>query len=47
MARIQVPEVLLSGHHENIAKWRLSERKRITQDRRADYGNDINIFKKG
>lgn len=32
----QVPEVLLSGHHENIAKWRLSERKRITQDRRAD-----------
>lgn len=32
----QVPEILLSGHHENIAKWRLSERKRITKHRRAD-----------
>ncbi len=31
-----VPEVLLSGHHANIAKWRQSERTRITKHRRAD-----------
>lgn len=29
-----VPEVLLSGHHANIEKWRLSEALRITQERR-------------
>jgi len=33
---IEVPEVLLSGHHANIAEWRLQERKKITQMRRPD-----------
>ncbi len=32
----KVPEVLLSGHHKNIAQWRKDERIRITQDRRMD-----------
>lgn len=32
----KVPDILRSGHHGNIADWRLSERKRITQDRRSD-----------
>ncbi len=32
----QVPEVLLSGHHERIATWRLDQAERITRDRRPD-----------
>ncbi|MGB1361491.1 MAG: tRNA (guanosine(37)-N1)-methyltransferase TrmD [Alphaproteobacteria bacterium] len=32
----EVPEILLSGHHENIAKWRNEERKKITKARRPD-----------
>lgn len=31
-----VPEVLLSGHHEKIASWRLEQAKEITQTRRPD-----------
>lgn len=31
-----VPEILLSGHHENIEKWRLDQSKAITQERRPD-----------
>lgn len=31
-----VPEVLLSGHHENIDKWRLDQAKEITRQRRPD-----------
>ena len=31
-----VPEVLLSGHHENIRKWRLKESLRLTQSKRPD-----------
>lgn len=31
-----VPEVLLSGHHKNIEKWRLDEALRITAARRPD-----------
>lgn len=31
-----VPEVLLSGHHGNIAKWRLEQAKEITKQRRPD-----------
>ena len=33
---ISVPDVLLSGHHENISKWRLSERIKRTEERRPD-----------
>lgn len=31
-----VPEVLLSGHHENIAKWRQDQAEAITRERRPD-----------
>ena len=31
-----VPEVLLGGHHKQIADWQLAEAIRITQERRSD-----------
>ena len=31
-----VPEVLSSGHHKNIEKWRLEQSEKLTQDRRPD-----------
>lgn len=31
-----VPEVLLSGHHENIDKWRLERSLELTKERRPD-----------
>ena len=33
---MQVPEVLLSGHHGNIEKWRLEESEKLTRERRPD-----------
>ncbi len=33
---VKVPEVLISGHHENIAKWRLNESIRLTEEKRPD-----------
>ena len=33
---MKVPEVLLSGHHENIAKWRRTEQIKRTKERRSD-----------
>jgi tRNA (guanine37-N1)-methyltransferase len=33
---LRVPEVLLSGHHENIRKWRLKEALGRTYERRPD-----------
>ena len=32
----QVPEVLTSGHHEKVRRWRLAEAQRITEQRRPD-----------
>ncbi|MGB0934669.1 MAG: tRNA (guanosine(37)-N1)-methyltransferase TrmD [Alphaproteobacteria bacterium] len=32
----QVPEVLLSGHHEKIRAWRQSQSEALTQERRPD-----------
>lgn len=32
----KVPEVLLSGHHSNIARWRLEQAKLRTEERRED-----------
>ena len=32
----EIPPVLMSGNHKEIAKWRLSEAQRITQERRPD-----------
>ena len=31
-----VPDILLSGHHANIQKWRLAEAERITREKRPD-----------
>jgi len=31
-----IPDVLLSGHHGDIAKWRKAEAERLTRDRRPD-----------
>lgn len=33
---MKVPDVLLSGHHKNINKYRLEERKRVTKEKRND-----------
>lgn len=33
---MKVPEVLMSGHHENIRKWRLEQSLRKTLERRPD-----------
>ncbi|MEI8320655.1 MAG: tRNA (guanosine(37)-N1)-methyltransferase TrmD [Alphaproteobacteria bacterium] len=33
---LEVPSVLLSGHHEQIQKWKLRESQRLTQKRRPD-----------
>lgn len=33
---VSVPEVLLSGHHENIDKWRLEKSLELTKARRPD-----------
>lgn len=38
---MKVPDVLLSGHHENIRKWRLEEQLKRTKERRPD------LIKKG
>ena len=35
-----VPDILLSGHHEDIAAWRQEERERVTRDRRPDLWRD-------
>ena len=36
----KVPDVLLSGHHANIAKWRYEESLRITAEKRPDLLKD-------
>jgi tRNA (guanine37-N1)-methyltransferase len=33
---LAIPEVLLSGDHEKIAKWRRAEAERLTKERRPD-----------
>ena len=32
----EIPEVLLSGHHANIANWRKDQAERLTKERRPD-----------
>ena len=39
---MKVPDVLLSGHHENIKKYRDSERLRLTKENRPDLLGGIN-----
>ena len=33
---MEVPEVLMSGHHQNIALWKLERSLRLTKERRPD-----------
>ncbi len=33
---LEVPDILLSGHHEQIAAWRLAQARRRTEERRPD-----------
>ena len=40
---IKVPEVLQSGHHENINKWRRKEAIRITFQKRPDLLEKVNL----
>lgn len=37
---MKVPDVLLSGHHENIKKWRINESIKRTKQRRPDLMKD-------
>lgn len=39
---IKVPDVLISGNHEAIAKWRKEEQLKITKERRPDLLEDKN-----
>jgi tRNA (guanine37-N1)-methyltransferase len=32
----EIPEVLLSGHHAEVARWRRSQRELTTRERRPD-----------
>ena len=42
----KVPEVLLSGHHKNIAKWRYEQSLARTKERRPDlYDKYLNEHK--
>ncbi|MBC2578941.1 tRNA (guanosine(37)-N1)-methyltransferase TrmD [Clostridium sp. DJ247] len=40
-----VPKVLVSGHHENIRKWRRLQSLKITKERRPDLFKQINLSK--
>ncbi len=39
----EVPEILLSGHHEDIARWRRREALRRTYERRPDRLGDLDL----
>lgn len=41
----RVPEVLLSGHHENIRKWRRKQSLLITKERRKDIYKNLQLTK--
>lgn len=41
----RVPEVLLSGHHENIRKWRRFKSLQVTKERRPDLYKKITLSK--
>lgn len=41
----RVPEILLSGHHENIRKWRRKQSLLITKERRKDLYKNIQLTK--
>ena len=42
----EVPEVLLSGHHANIARWRAEKSVEVTRQKRPDMLKDTDISTK-
>ena len=42
---MRVPEVLLSGHHENIRKWRRKQSLLMTKERRPDLYEQFELTK--
>ena len=42
----EVPEILLSGHHENIAKWQKAQSLEITERKRPDLMKKYLDFKR-
>lgn len=40
-----VPEILLSGHHENIRKWRRTQSLKLTQEKRPDLFKKLKLSK--
>lgn len=42
---LKVPDVLLSGHHENIRRWRRQQSLKLTRDRRPDMFEKIALTK--
>ncbi len=43
---LKVPDILLSGHHANVAKWRLEQSLKITEKKRPDLLKKYLDFKK-
>lgn len=41
----EVPEILLSGHHEKVRKWRRTQSLVLTRERRIDLFNNIKLSK--
>jgi len=41
----EVPEVLISGHHENVRKWRRLKSLLITKERRRDLYKNVELTK--
>ncbi|WP_027623445.1 tRNA (guanosine(37)-N1)-methyltransferase TrmD [Clostridium lundense] len=39
----KVPDIIISGHHENIRKWRRRESLKITMERRPDLFEKLNL----
>src|SRR5436190_12770085 len=39
----RVPDILLSGHHEQIARWRRKQSLRLTRERRADLFAKVDV----
>jgi tRNA (guanine37-N1)-methyltransferase len=44
---LRVPEILLSGHHENISKWRRKQSLLRTRQRRPDMFEKLELTDKG
>jgi tRNA (guanine37-N1)-methyltransferase len=42
----RIPDVLLSGHHEQIARWRRKESLRLTRQRRPDLFAQVDVSSK-